>query len=127
MTDPNVSPHSSINPVKRLLKSFGHSLEGLKAAWASEWAFRVEVVLAVPLLLWVYNMQVGPPKKMLLVGSIALVLIVELLNSAIEAVVDRISVDQHPLSKKAKDIGSSAVLLALLYAGFVWGMVLMGK
>ena len=102
-----------------------YSIDGLKAAFVHETAFRQEVVLAallIPLALWLPASALG---KALMIGSILLVLIVELLNSALEATVDRISLDQHPLAKRAKDVGSAAVLLTLINAGVVWGLVLL--
>ena len=111
--------------IRRLIEAVGHSFSGLAAAFRNEAAFRLEVVSAlvmVPLGLWL-----GPTAtaKALLVASVLLVLIVELLNSAVEAAVDRISPELHPLSKRAKDIGSAAVLLSLVNAAVVWGMVLL--
>lgn len=96
------------------------SLDGLRAAWKHESAFRQEcaaAVLLVPLGLWLGNSAI---ERILLVGSLLLVLITELLNSAVEAVVDRVSPDHHALSGQAKDMGSAAVLIALLLAVFVW-------
>jgi diacylglycerol kinase (ATP) len=108
----------------RLINAFGYSRDGFAAAWKHEAAFREEVMLAmvtVPLGLWLGH---GGIEKALLVGSILLVLIVELLNSAVEAVVDRVSGEHHELSKRAKDIGSAAVLLTLTLAAAVWGLIL---
>jgi len=108
----------------RLINALGYSRDGLASAWKHEAAFREEVLLAVvaiPLGLWLGQ---GGIEKALLVGSILLILIVELLNSAVEAVVDRVSGEHHELSKRAKDIGSAAVLLSLLNVAVVWGFVL---
>ncbi len=108
----------------RLINALGYSRDGLASAWKHEAAFREEVLLAVvtiPLGLWLGQ---GGLEKALLVGTILLVLVVELLNSAVEAVVDRVSDERHELSKRAKDIGSAAVLITLLLAAAVWGLIL---
>ena len=108
----------------RLLDAFVYSAMGLAAAWKFEQAFRQECVLAivfVPLALWYGGNAI---EYILLIGSIMLVLIVELLNSALEAVVDRIGPDYHPLSKRAKDMGSAAVLVALIGMVMTWGIIL---
>ncbi|MCK6407273.1 MAG: diacylglycerol kinase [Rhodocyclaceae bacterium] len=108
----------------RLINAFGYSRDGLASAWKHEAAFREEVLLAavaIPLGLWLGQ---GGLEKALLVGTILLVLVVELLNSAVEAVVDRVSDEHHELSKRAKDIGSAAVLITLLLTGAVWGLIL---
>lgn len=108
----------------RLINALGYSRDGLASAWRHEAAFREEVLLAaitVPLGLWLGQ---GGVEKAMLVGCILLVLVVELLNSAVEAVVDRVSDEHHELSKRAKDIGSAAVLLTLALAAAVWGLIL---
>ncbi|MGH8120759.1 MAG: diacylglycerol kinase [Gammaproteobacteria bacterium] len=108
----------------RLVRAVGHSFRGLKAAFVNEAAFRQEVILSValiPLGLWLG--QTGL-ERALLTGSILLVMIVELLNSGIEAVVDRISAEHHELSGRAKDVGSAAVLLSLLLVIVIWSLVL---
>jgi len=110
--------------LQRLINATGYSKDGLAAAWKNEAAFREEVMLAlvtVPPGLWLGH---GGVEKALLVGSVLLVLVVELLNSAVEAVVDRVSDERHELSKRAKDIGSAAVLLTLALAASVWGLIL---
>lgn len=116
-----------IGAVPRLIRALGFSVAGLKAAWRSEWAFRVDVVaflLFAPLALWLGRSGV---ERALLVGSLFLVLIAELVNSGIEAVVDRIGPDRHELSKKAKDVGSAVVLVALANAGVVWVLILAAR
>ncbi|MDX9736878.1 MAG: diacylglycerol kinase [Azonexus sp.] len=108
----------------RLLNALGYSRDGLAAAWKHEAAFREEVLLllvAVPLAL--YFGQDGLARA-LLIGSILLVLIVEILNSGLEAIVDKASPEKHELAKRAKDMGSAAVLLALINAAVVWACVL---
>ncbi|MDV7395676.1 diacylglycerol kinase, partial [Arthrospira platensis SPKY1] len=103
-----------------------YSVDGLKAAYRHEDAFRQELwlaVLAVPLALWLTDSAVA---RALMIGSVLLVLIVELINSAIEATVDRVSLERHQLAKRAKDIGSAAVLIALINAAVVWVLMLWG-
>jgi diacylglycerol kinase (ATP) len=110
--------------IARLIAACGYSRDGLLAAWRNEAAFREEVVLAaVALPLAIYLGKSGV-ERALLIGSIVLVLIVEILNSALEAVVDKASPEQHELAKRAKDMGSAAVLLALLNAACIWVCVL---
>ncbi|MDM8562912.1 diacylglycerol kinase [Candidatus Marithioploca araucensis] len=107
----------------RLLKAFGYSMAGLKAAWLNEAAFRQEVLLClvlIPLAFWLGENDI---ERVLLISSLFLVLVTELLNSAIEAVADRISQEQHPLIKQAKDVGSAAVFIALCYSVVVWALL----
>lgn len=109
----------------RIARALGNSLKGFAGAWREEAAFRQELLLAVvvvPAGLWLGRTGV---EKVLLVAPMFLVLIVELLNSAIEAVVDRVGLERHPLSGLAKDIGSAAVLLSLVLLGAVWLLVLL--
>ena len=120
------NPHQSKTGLRRIYQAFSYSLDGLKAAYQHEDAFRQEVLLAallIPLALW---LPAGGLGKALMIASVLLVLIVELLNSAVEAAVDRISLEQHQLAKRAKDIGSAAVMLALVNAAIVWVLVLLG-
>lgn len=119
------SPYKGKTGLRRLLNAFGYSLAGFRAAYKHEDAFRQEALLAViliPLALW---LPVGLIGKALMIGSILLVIIVELLNSGIEATVDRISLDSHDLAKRAKDIGSAAVLVSLINVIVIWALVLM--
>jgi len=121
------SPFKGAQGLRRLLNAIGYSRDGLASAWRHEAAFREEVLLAlvtVPLGIWLGQSGI---ERALLVGTILLVLIVELFNSAIEAVVDRVSPERHELSKRAKDIGSAAVLLTLLLAALVWGLILIPR
>ena len=99
--------------VRRLWNAFGYSLAGFRAAYKHEDAFRQEVALAAILIPLAFWLPVGNSGKALMIASVLLVIIIELLNSAIEATVDRISLDDHDLAKRAKDIGSSAVLVSL--------------
>ena len=108
----------------RLINALGYSRDGLAAAWKNEAAFREEVLLAaVTLPLAFYLGQTGI-ERALLAGSILFILIVEILNSAVEAVVDKASPEKHELAKRAKDMGSAAVLLSLMNAAVVWACVL---
>ncbi len=114
------NPHKGRTGLDRVRHALGYSLQGLAAALRGESAFRQEMALAVVLLpaaFWVGRTWI---EVALLAGSVLLVLIVELLNSAVEAVVDRVSFELHDLSKRAKDFGSAAVLLALLLCGGIW-------
>lgn len=108
----------------RLINALGYSRDGLCAAWKNEAAFREEVLLAaITLPLAFYLGQTGI-ERALLAGSVLFVLIVEILNSAVEAVVDKASPEKHELAKRAKDMGSAAVLLSLLNAAVIWACVL---
>ena len=110
--------------MRRLVAATRYSTHGLTAAFRHEEAFRLEALAAVvlvPLGLWLGE---DGTEQALLAGSVVLVLIVELLNSAVEAVVDRVSLDHHVLSKRAKDYGSAAVMLALAAAAGTWLLVL---
>ena len=113
--------------LKRLWLATGHSLRGLTLAYRSEAAFRQEVWLAVvllPLACWLGRSAV---ERVLLAGSVLLLLIVELLNTAIEVVVDRIGLERHALSGFAKDAGSAAVMLMLLLVALTWALILFGE
>ncbi|MDD2684579.1 MAG: diacylglycerol kinase [Gallionella sp.] len=118
------SPYKGKTGLRRLWNAFGYSLDGFRAAYRHEDAFRQEVLLAailIPLALW---FPLDHLSKAMMIGSVLLVLIVELLNSAVEATVDRISLDSHALAKRAKDIGSAAVLVSLLNVLVVWYLML---
>lgn len=119
-------PKSALSP-RRLIDATRYSLYGLAAAVRHEAAFRLELLAAAaftPLGLWLGS---NGTQRALLVGSVLLVLVVELLNSALEAAVDRVSYDVHPLAKRAKDIGSAAVMIALLNAATVWLLILLPR
>lgn len=110
---------------RRLVNATGYSWAGLKAAWRNEEAFRQEGLLCAvltPLALWLGH---SPVEQALLIGSLLLVVIVELLNTGIEAAVDRIGPERHELSGRAKDIGSAAVFVSLLNAAVVWSLLLL--
>lgn len=120
------SPFKGKTGIKRLINAIGYSMEGFKAAYHHEDAFRQEVLLTlvlVPLALYIESEALN---RVLMIGSLLLVLIVELLNSAIEAVVDRVSIERHALAKRAKDIGSAAVFVAIVNVIVVWSLLLMG-
>jgi diacylglycerol kinase (ATP) len=110
--------------LRRLVNATHYSLDGLRAAWRYENAFRQELVLTVVLAPIALLLPLSGVEKVLLVGSLLLVLIAELLNTAIEAAVDRDSVEINPLGKRAKDYGSAAVMLALVAAGLTWLTIL---
>lgn len=116
----NESPFKGNTGLRRILNAFGYSLAGLRAAYLCEDAFRQEVWLAALLIPLALLLPVPWLGRGLMIGSVLLVLVVELLNSAIEAVVDRVSLENHRLAKRAKDIGSAAVLVALLNTFVVW-------
>ncbi|EIY7832580.1 diacylglycerol kinase [Vibrio parahaemolyticus] len=103
----------------------GYSIKGLKAAWTHEAAFRQELVLTLVLSISAFFLPVTTLERVLMISSLLLILIVELINSAVEAVVDRVSDDWHELSGRAKDIGSAAVFAALFLALFVWASFLL--
>ncbi|CDG18952.1 diacylglycerol kinase [Xenorhabdus doucetiae] len=107
----------------RIIKAAKYSAKGIKAAWQNEAAFRQEAIVAILAVIIAFAFDFGLFERLLLIGSIMLVVIVEILNSAIEAVVDRIGSEYHELSGRAKDMGSAAVLLAILLALFTWGMI----
>ena len=106
--------------VSRVWYAAKYSWLGFKTAWKSEAAFRQELVLAVLMVPSIFILASTAVERLLMFASIALVLIVELLNSAIEATVNRVGMEIHPLSGAAKDMGSAAVLISLLFAGAVW-------
>lgn len=125
MTDPilPVSQFKSRGGLGRIGCAIRYSLAGLKAALRTEHAFRQETLLLVIAAVIALVLPVDALHRLLLIGVLVLVLIVELVNSAIEAVVDRVSLERHPLSRNAKDFGSAAVFLAMLLAGATWLVV----
>lgn len=106
--------------LKRIFYAAGYSWLGLKATWREEAAFRQEVVLFLLLFPWAFMLGDTLVEWAVLIGVLVLVLIVEILNSAIESIVDRIGSEKHELSGRAKDQGSAAVLISLIFAGAVW-------
>jgi diacylglycerol kinase (ATP) len=125
-TDSGESPHKGKPGLTRIWNALAYSLAGLAAAFRHEAAFRLEVLLAVILIPLALLLPVSGPGKALLIAAVLLTLIVELVNAAVEAVVDRISLENHPLAKRAKDIGSAAVFVSLINAATVWLLVLFG-
>ena len=120
------SPFKGKTGLRRLINAFGYSMNGLATAFRVEDAFRQEVLLAavlIPLALW---LELSGIERAMLIASVMLVLVVELLNSAVEATVDRVSLDSHALAKRAKDIGSAAVFVALVNAAVIWALILLG-
>lgn len=118
------SPHKSRSGIRRIWDALHYSLAGLRSAFAHEMAFRQEVILAVVLVATAIVMPTTGTQSTLLITSVLIVLIVELLNSAVEATVDRISVDDHELAKRAKDFGSAAVFVSLVNCLVTWALVL---
>jgi diacylglycerol kinase (ATP) len=118
------SHQKSRSPFTRLWNALFYSLDGLSAAFRHEDAFRGEVLMALILIPIAVHMPVSGTGKAIMIGSVLLVLIVELVNSAIEAVTDRISLEDNVLAKRAKDMGSAAVMLALINVPTVWLLVL---
>ena len=120
-----ISPHKGKTGLTRLWNAIFYSLDGFSAAFRHEDAFRQEVLLAlilVPIALVSHASGIG---KAIMVAAVMLVLIVELLNSAIEAITDRVSLENHELAKRAKDMGSAAVMLSLVNVPVVWCLVLL--
>ena len=120
------SPFKGKTGLRRLCNACAYSADGLRQAWRSEAAFRQEALLVAVLVPLSFFLPVGGIGRGLMIFSVLLILIVELLNSAIEATIDRISLERHPLAKRAKDAGSAAVLFSLVNAVVVWACVLLG-
>ena len=118
------SPFKGKKGLKKLTNAFGYSIEGFKSAFKNEDAFRQELILAIILIPTGILIGENGFQKALLVSSILAVLIVELLNSGIEATVDRISLEKNSLAKRAKDIGSAAVFLTIINAILTWLIIL---
>jgi len=110
--------------LQRLINAFHYSADGLAAAWRHEDAFRQEMVLAAVMAPIAFVLPVTLVERILLIAVVMLVLIVEILNTAVEAAIDRQSFEINPLAKRAKDLGSAAVMLSLMLAGGVWISVL---
>ena len=108
----------------RLWNALGYSRQGLTAAWQNEAAFRQEVVLALVAIPLAFVLGKNAVERALMIGSIILIMIVEILNSGLEAIVDKASPEKHELAKRAKDMGSAAVLLSLVNAAAIWACLL---
>ena len=118
------SPYKGKTGLRRLMNAFGYSIAGTLAAFKHEDAFRQEVILSAILIpLALYLGQTGI-EQALMISSLLFIIVVELLNSSIEATVDRISVKRHKLAKRAKDIGSAAVFFSLINAAVIWFLIL---
>jgi len=119
--------YNHIRGLRHVIKAFGFSMAGLRDAWRFEEAFRIETLLFVMLAPVGIFLGNSPIERVLLVGCLLLVLVTELLNSGIEATVDRVGEEHHLLSGRAKDIGSAAVFVALLNVAMTWGMILIPR
>jgi diacylglycerol kinase (ATP) len=119
-----ISEFKSKSGGQRIFAAWGYSINGFRKAWQTEHAFRQELMLVVPAVIVALLLPVTAFEKLMLIGVFVLVLVVELLNSAVEAVVDRVSLERHPLSKNAKDFGSAAVMLTLALALATWAVIL---
>ncbi len=111
--------------ITRIIHAGGYSMKGLHAAWKYEAAFRQEVTLLILLSMVTFFLPIDKHEQITLIGSLVLVVIVELINSAIEAVVDRTGSEWHELSGRAKDIGSAAVFITLALTALVWAVILL--
>ncbi len=112
---------------RRMVNAFGYSMKGFKACFELEEAFRQEVFALIPLIPLALWLGENPLERAMLVGSLLIVPIVELLNSAIEASVDRVGMERHELSGRAKDIASAAVFSSIAFAWAIWGLILIPK
>ena len=113
--------------IKRIVNAFRYSVDGFRTAWRHEHAFRQELMVAAPATIVALLLPVSSFQKLALIVVLGLVLLVELINAAIEAVVDRVSLERHPLSKAAKDLGSAAVALAIMMAAATWAVILYSR
>jgi diacylglycerol kinase (ATP) len=121
--DPEQPQPLDIGP-GRIFRAFGYSIDGIVSAWRTEAAFKQEALIAFLLVPVACILPVPVLHRVLLVGGVLMVLMIELLNSSIEAAIDRISLERHPLAKKSKDTGSAAVLFAVTITTLLWGGVL---
>ena len=120
-----MSPFKGHTGLKRIFNAAGYSFDGLRAAFTGEAAFRQLVLLNVVLIPLTFFLNVSRVEQAVLIAVCLLALIVELLNSAVEAAIDRISLELHPLSKNAKDMGSAAQFVALSMIALVWAVILL--
>ena len=111
--------------IPRLIAAARYSFAGLRSAFSSEEAFRLEVLCLIILTPLALYFGQTPVERVLLIGSVLLLMIIELLNTAVEAVVDRVGSEYHELSRQAKDIGSAAVFLGMMMVAMVWGLILL--
>ncbi len=124
-SNPIESPYKGKTGVRRLLNALSYSCSGLQEAFRNEDAFRQEVLLSAVLIPLTFLLEKEMFGRALMISCVLLLLVIELINSAIEATVDRISLDDHRLAKRAKDIGSAAVLIGLVNLAAVWTLVLL--
>jgi diacylglycerol kinase (ATP) len=124
MTPPEINHHKGKTGLKRAWNALFYSMAGFRAAFKHEDAFRQEVILAAVLIPAAILLRHTAIERALMIGSVLLVLLVELINSAIEATVDRISLEDHNLAKRAKDIGSAAVFVSLVNVVVIWALIL---
>lgn len=122
--DHELSPFKSRSGLARIARATGYSWAGLRAAWRHEAAFRQEVFVGLPLVLAAPWLAPGRVEAALMIASIVLVWVVELLNSGLEWIADSVSAEHHPLLGRAKDLGSAAVMLAIVLAAIVWLLML---
>ncbi|MFZ6709971.1 diacylglycerol kinase [Undibacterium sp. TC9W] len=122
-----VSEFKSKSGLRRIFSAILYSIDGLRSAWKNEHAFRQELVLVVSGSVIALFLPVSAFEKLMMIAVLVLILVVELINSAIEAVVDRVSLERHTLSKNAKDFGSAAVLLTVLIALATWVVILLDR
>jgi len=122
-----VSEFKSKSGLRRIFSAFFYSIDGFRSAWKNEHAFRQELVLVIIGSVIALVLPVSAFEKLMMIAVLLLILVVELLNSAIEAVVDRVSLERHSLSKNAKDFGSAAVLLTFLIAVATWAVILVNR
>jgi len=120
------SPYKGKTGLKRIWNALSYSVDGLAAAFRHEHAFRQEVLLAIILIPLAFYIPVSGIGRALMVASVLLVLVVELLNSGLEAVTDRVSLEDHALAKRAKDLGSAAVMISLVSVPVIWLLVIFG-
>ena len=118
------SPYKGKTGIKRLANAFKYSVAGTLAAFKHEDAFRQEVILSIVLIPLAIYLGETTTEQALMIASVLLIIIVELLNSSVEATVDRISIKRHKLAKRAKDIGSAAVFFSLVNASVIWFLIL---
>ncbi|WP_091874532.1 diacylglycerol kinase [Massilia yuzhufengensis] len=120
-----ISEFKSTSGLNRIFAASRYSIQGLQLAWKTEHAFRQELLVSIPAILVAVLLPISRLERLVLIMVVALVLIVELLNSAVEAAVDRISFERHPLSKNAKDFGSAAVFLTVILAIVTWVVIVL--
>jgi len=120
-----ISEFKSRSGLNRIFAASRYSIQGLQLAWKTEHAFRQELLVSIPAILAAILLPISRMERLVLIMVLALVVIVELLNSAVEAAIDRISLERHPLSKNAKDFGSAAVFLTVILAIVTWAVIVL--